>query len=277
MKRELSFEVFPPKTSDGIEVLYGCLERMARLKPSFISVTYSAGNAKKGLTAEVCGHINSHYGIPSVSHLTCTGATVESVKAELNKLDGLGVKTILALRGDVTPEKPVVDFLHATDLMKVINERGGFRLYGACYPEGHVESKGIEEDYEVLVKKYRLGVRKFISQLFLDNDDFLRMRDEGKRLCPEASFSAGIMPVLSASSAYRMITLSGAKIPEKMKNLLSAYENDDASMRKAGVDYATEQIEGLCAEGCEGIHLYTMCKADVTEEICGRIGGYIDR
>lgn len=267
MSAELSFEVFPPKTSDGIGKIYGCLDELATLNPSFISVTYSAGNAKKGLTAEVCGTIREKYGIKAVSHLTCAGATPESIAKELDTLKSLKVDTILALRGDVTPEKELGAYRHATDLIERINACGGFEVMAACYPEGHVESGSVYEDLFVMKAKYDLGVRKFISQLFMDNADFLHMRDAGKKTCKDAFFCAGIMPVLSAGSVYRMITLSGAKLTPEMRELLYRYGGEPASMKKAGIDYAIKQIRALCAEGCDEIHLYTMCRADVTKEI----------
>lgn len=271
MKTELSFEVFPPKTSDGIKKIYGCLDELSGMNPCFISVTYSAGNAKKGLTGEVCGYIYDNYKIPAVSHLTCTGATSESIKAELGLLKELKVDTILALRGDVTPEKPLGDYRHATDLIKAVNAVGGFNVMAACYPEGHVESGSFYDDLSVIKLKYDLGVRSFVSQLFLDNADFLRMRDKGVKICSDAEFCAGIMPVLSLNSVYRMITLSGAGLTDEMKNILSRYGNNPADMRKAGEEYAVNQIRNLVKEGCGHIHLYTMCRADVTREIFGGI------
>lgn len=271
MNTELSFEVFPPKTSDGIEKIYACLDGLSKLNPSFISVTYSAGNAKKGLTAEVCEYIQNKYGIPAVSHLTCAGATFESVKRELGILKSKKVNTILALRGDITPDKKLGEYRHATDLIKVINDFGGFETCGACYPEGHVESGSVYDDLFTIKAKYDLGVRKFISQLFLDNADFLHMRDEGKKACEDGLFCAGIMPVLSAGSVYRMLTLSGAKLTKEMREILGKFGGEPASMKKAGIEYAVKQIRNLCAEGCDGIHIYTMCKADVADKICDGI------
>ena len=263
----LSFEVFPPKPSDGIEHIYGCLDELASLHPEFISVTYSAGNAQKGLTAEVCGHIKRKYGIKAVSHLTCTGTTKESLQREVGVLKDNGVDTILALRGDITPEKGLTDFHHATELMEELNRLGGFSLCGACYPEGHGESGCYHEDITVLKRKYDLGVRTFISQLFFDNADYLRMKELASKAGIDATFCAGIMPALSVGSLIRMVSLSAAKLPPEMKKLVDAYRYDNKSMRQAGLDYAIKQIRDLVKEGCEDIHLYTMDNAAVTKTL----------
>lgn len=274
MKTKLSFEVFPPKIEDGIEKIYDCLEMLSSLKPDFISVTYSAGKAKRGLTAEACSKIKNGYGIKAVSHLTCAGATKEKINSELELLKSVNVDAILALRGDVTADKQLGEYCFATDLIKEINRRESFNVYGACYPDGHVESGSYYDDYYVLKLKYELGVKKYLSQLFFDNATFLRMRDAGKKTCKDAEFCAGIMPVLSAKSIKRMLSLSNAKLTEEMKNLIDKYGDNPYSMRSAGIEYAVKQIQELKKEGADGIHLYTMCRADVTKLIVEGTGGW---
>ena len=266
-KTTFSLEVFPPKITDGIEKIYDCLNDLTKLNPDFISVTYSAGTAKKGLTTDVCGYIKSHYNIKSVSHLTCAGATHESINNELDELKKHNIGTILALRGDITEEKPIVDFKHATDLMQLINDYGEFEIFGACYPEGHMESSNIDENYEVLKMKEELGVKRFLSQLFFDNYDFLKMRDRAVAEGIKADFSAGIMPALSAASTKRMVSLSGAKIPKELNRIMDIYSEDKESMRKAGLEYAIGQIRNLIGEGVNGIHLYTMDNAAISKII----------
>ena len=264
---KLSLEVFPPKRSDGIEKIYACLDGLATLKPFFISVTYSAGNAQKGLTKEVCACIKEKYGIKPVSHLTCAGATKESLQNELQELKGSGTETILALRGDLVGNKKIYSYPHATDLIREINAFGGFDVCAACYPEGHVESGCLYDDLTVLKQKYDLGVRTFLSQLFLDNADFLRMCERAKKSGIEADFAAGIMPVTSAISLIRMVGLSGAKIPSRVKEMIDKYGEDKVAMRQAGIEYAIEQIVDLNEKGCEHIHLYTMDNAKNAKEI----------
>lgn len=266
-KTTFSLEVFPPKITDGIEKIYECLNELTKLNPDFISVTYSAGNAKKGLTTDVCGYIKSQYNVKSVSHLTCAGATFESIESELYELKKQDINTILALRGDITPEKQIVDFRYATDLMRFIAKSGEFEIFGACYPEGHTESKSEDENYEVLKMKEELGVKRFLSQLFFDNYDFLKMRDRAYSEGIKADFSAGIMPVLSIASTKRMVSLSGAKIPSELNEIMDIYAEDKEGMRKAGLEYAIKQIRNLIAEGVSGIHLYTMDNAEISKII----------
>jgi methylenetetrahydrofolate reductase (NADPH) len=273
-KATLSMEVFPPKITDGIEHIYGCLDGLSALKPSFISVTYSAGNAQKGLTADVCCYIQKKYGIKAVSHLTCTGADGQSVKAELDSLKKCGVNAILALRGDVTADKPLTEYFHATDLMRVISDYGGFEIFGSCYPEGHMESKCLEDDINVMKMKYDLGARTFLSQLFFDNADFLNMRDRAKKKGVDAKIEAGIMPVTRASSIVRMVSLSGAKIPPKVMAMIEKYRDDNAGMSEAGAEFAAEQIRELIKEGVDGIHLYTMDNADISKKIVALAGDF---
>lgn len=267
MKADLSFEVFPPKVNDGTEKIYSCLGALSSFSPSFISVTYSAGNAVGGKTSLVCGEIKNTYKTQAVSHLTCAGATKEKIKRELGELKRQNVDTILALRGDITPQKPIGTYRHATDLMEEIIRCGEFELFGACYPEGHAESGSIYDDLFSLKLKYDLGVRTFISQLFFDDDAFLRMADKASAFCKGATFRAGIMPATSAKSVRRMVAMSNATLPKKFVEILDKYGADPLEMKKAGVDYAIGQIRNLYDEGCENFHLYTMCMTDVTKEI----------
>ena len=264
---DFSLEIFPPKISDGIEKIYGCLAGMSKLLPDFISVTYSAGQAKKGLTTEVSYYLQNTYGIPAVAHLTCAGQTRESINEALEEMKNAGVKSILALRGDLTADKKVTDLVHATDLMEQINAFGEFDLYGACYPEGHVESPSFDQDIQVMKMKNDLGVKTFLSQLFFDNKDFLNMRDKATAAGVTAVLSAGIMPITSAKQIVRMVQLSGAKIPPKVAKMLSKYENNETALCKAGMDFAVKQIRSLVKEGVRSIHLYTMNNIHTAEYI----------
>ena len=156
--------------------------------------------------------------------------------------------------------------------MKAINAFGGFTLCGACYPEGHVESGTFYEGITVLKRKYDLGVRCFISQLFFDNADFLRLRDAAGVACKEATFEAGIMPATAVGSLFRMVGISGAKIPDALKAVVDKYGPDKQAMKQAGIEYAVRQIDDLRKEGCEDVHLYTMDNVPVTQAIIQGIG-----
>ena len=268
MKPVFSVEVFPPKIEMGIEHIYGCLEGLSKLNPQFISVTYSAGKGalNNGLTEKVCKYIQDKYNINAVAHLTCTNATRQSIKEELDILSSYGISRILALRGDVTPEKPILEYQYATDLIEDINKHGDFRVYGACYPEGHQESKSFDFDIEVIKYKYDLGVKNFVSQLFFDNDDFMYMWTKAyARGVKDAKFEAGIMPITRAGQIKRMVELSGTKITKDVERIISYQDNE--SVKKAGIEFAINQIRNLIARGVDGIHLYTMDDAVVSTEI----------
>ncbi len=258
MKKIFSLETFPPKKDDGIETIYYPLAGLAMLKPDFISVTYGANGGRKALTDEVCDFIKNGYKIESVAHLTCVGSSKETIFALLENLKNKNITSILALRGDLKEETNLTDYKYATDLIKDIVSFGGFNVLAACYPEGHVESSFIEQDLSVMTMKNDLGVSRFLSQLFFDNADFYNLNEQAKTRGITAPISAGIMPITNAKQIVRMVQMSGAKIPPSVSKMISAYENDPDSLRKAGLDYSITQIRDLLANGVDGIHLYTM-------------------
>lgn len=258
MKQGFSVEIFPPKIDDGIEAVYLPLAGLALLKPEFISVTYSANGSKLGLTNEVCDFIKNGYKIESVAHLTCAGSTKEQIFSLLSDLKSRNITSILALRGDLNADKKLIDYRYATDLIKDIAEFGGFNILAACYPEGHTESASLDNDLHIMKLKYQLGVRRFLSQFFFDNADFLNMNNKVKAMGISAKIEAGIMPITSAKQIVRMVQMSGAKIPMEVAKMISAYEKDPDGLRKAGLEYAIKQIRALLHEGVDGIHLYTM-------------------
>lgn len=266
-KVKFSIEVFPPKEAVGLEQLYGVLGQFASLSPDFISVTYGAGGSSQRLTAEISGYIGRTLGIPGVAHLTCVGATKDNVREVLQQLKDEGVKNILALRGDLPEGCVLGDFKYATDLIKFINDFGGFDVYAACYPEGHSESPDYAFDVEVAKRKSDLGVKEFVSQLFYDNEDFYRMRDAFAKAGIKTPISAGIMPVTSAKNVLRIVTLSGGKLPSAITKAVARFENNPAALYRAGVNYSVQQISELIANGCEGIHLYAMNKPQTAQDI----------
>lgn len=271
-----SLEVFPPKDSTAVNEIYSSLRQFALLSPDFISVTYGAGGSGQRLTAEISAFICGQLGIPSVAHLTCVGATRDNITESLQKLRDLGVKRILALRGDL-PEgnASLGDFHHADDLIEFINKFGGFEVYAACYPEGHSESKNFEQDVEVAKRKRDLGVKRFISQLFYDNEDFYRMRDAFEKAGVDVPLSAGIMPVTNIKQIFRIVSLSGCKLPSALTKAVSRFEHNADAFYQAGINYAVSQITELLSNGAEGIHLYSMNRPKTAEDIYRNIGSVL--
>ena len=258
LKQSFSLEVFPPKRGDGLEKIYAPMAGLCALRPDFVSVTYSAGASADGLTAEVCDYIQREHRVWSVAHLTCAGSTKETIDAFLQYLQARKVRYILALRGDLAEGKQLTDYRYATDLIEEISRYGGFSVMAACYPEGHKESENFAFDVEVMKKKEDLGVERFLSQLFFDEEDFLRMVDKARAAGVKSPIEAGIMPVTNAKQIVRMVQLSGARIPKKLARIIAKYENDPVGLRKVGIEYAVNMSKKLLKEGADGLHLYAM-------------------
>lgn len=270
-----SFEVFPPKRDSDIGAIYKALEEMAALAPDFISVTYGAGGeGGVNKTAEIARVIAKEHQIPSMAHLTCISSSAETIQEKLNELRALGVENILALRGDLpaTGEKPSKHFAYAEDLIGTIRARGDFCIGAACYPEGHLDCTDDALDIIRLRRKQDAGASFFVSQLFFENDSFLRFLERARRAGVTAPISAGVMPILGRAQIERMIFLCGASLPSKIIKLLHKYANSPADLRKAGIEYAARQLAGLLASGVDGVHIYTMNKADIATACMGRIG-----
>jgi methylenetetrahydrofolate reductase (NADPH) len=276
-KTVLSFEVFPPKRTSGIETIYRAIDGLAELKPDFISVTYSAGGSKNSAaTVEIASTIKNRHGIESVAHLTSAGLTKEGVSSQLREFEKNGIENILALRGDITPDTPPSnDFKYASDLASFINENGGFNILGACYPEGHQESGGIVNDIHNLKRKVDAGASHLVSQIFFDNQFFYKFRERADIAGIHVPIEAGIMPVVNKAQIERMVSLCGATLPDKFLKMMARYEHNLEAMRDAGIAYAVNQIVDLITQGVDGIHLYTMNNPMIAAKICSSISSLI--
>lgn len=273
-KPTLSFEIFPPKGKGDLSKIFDTVDALASLDPDLISVTYGAGGTSRENTAEIASRIQNDYAIPALAHLTCIGSTREEMRATLGRLRDMGIKNILAMRGDIDGEG-TKDFAHASDLIRFINENYKFNIFAACYPEKHIEAYSMEEDLAHLKEKCRSGVDVLISQLFFDNASFYKFRDSVRKLGVSAPIEAGIMPVTSPSQISRMVTMCGASMPPAVQKIVRAYGHNSMAMREAGIAYATSQIIDLLAEGVDGIHLYTMNLPEIAKRICENIRGVL--
>ena len=268
-----SCEVFPPKRDMPVDSIYTTLDGLKDIRPDFISVTFGAGGSQVNQTThEIASIIQNRYHIPAMAHLTCVAAGRAEVDHLLAQLKGDGVENVLALRGDVNPDiPPKTDFAHASDLVAYIHARGDFGVSAACYPEGHLESPDLVSDIRHLKEKVDAGAQHLVSQLFFDNEDFFRFLERCRIAGISVPIEAGIMPVLSASSIQRMVSLCGASLPRKLTRILGKYGDHPEALREAGIAYAIDQIADLIAAGVEGIHLYTMNNPDVAKQIAGSI------
>ena len=266
-------EVFPPKKTAPVDSIYKTLDGMKDIRFDAISVTFGAGGSNVNQsTQEIAALIENQYYIPAMAHLTCVAAGRKDVDRILDQLKASGVENVLALRGDANPDyPPKTDFKYASELVAYIRERGDFGISAACYPEGHLESPDMVSDIRRLKEKVDAGAQHLVSQLFFDNDDFFRFLERARIAGINVPIEAGIMPVLSAKSIQRMVSLCGASMPAKLTRILARYGDHPEALREAGIAYAIDQITDLIAGGVEGIHLYTMNNPDVAREIAKSI------
>ena len=268
-----SLEVFPPKRTSPVGTIYDTLDGLQGLDPDFISVTYGTGKSSdRTLTARIA-HTVSEYGIPSVAHLTAQYLNKDDVDQALDMFEQAKVSGVLALRGDrIDGAEPAGVFEHASDLAVYIRQqRPDMKIYGACYPEKHPQSATLEEDIDNLKKKVDAGVTHLISQLFYDNEDFLRFLDKARAAGIDVPIEAGIMPVMNAKSVLNMSNKCQSKVPEKLGIMLDKWGGDKALLKEAGIAYASEQICELVARGVDGVHLYTMNHPCVSRRIWSNV------
>jgi len=272
-KLSLSFEVFPPKTDMAFDSVKHATEEIAKLGPSFMSVTYGAGGGTSKYTLEIAKNIKQRYGVPTLAHLTCVSSTKETVREKIFQIEEAGIENVMALRGDLTPEMEGLDrskwdYKYAIDLIHDIKESGaGFCIGGACYPEIHPESQNQAEDIKYLKEKVDAGLSFLTTQMFFDNNllyNFLyKIREAGITV----PVIPGIMPITNASQIERAIKLSGSFMPRRFASLLDKFGTDSAAMKQAGIAYATDQIIDLYANGITNVHVYSMNKPDVAKKI----------
>lgn len=275
-KTVFSFEIFPPKTTSSIDTIYNTLDELAGLNPDYISVTYGAGGSvKNNKTVELSSLVKNKYNIEAVAHLTCITSTKEDIDFYLKSLEKNNIENILALRGDIPLDGEVKgEFAHASDLIKYIGN-GKFNLAAACYPEGHIENKGLVNEVLSMKRKQDAGASYFISQLFFDNEKFYKFQEEAGRAGITIPIEAGIMPVTNKKQIERMVSLSGASLPKKFIKIMEKYEYDAEALRDAGIAYAVEQIVDLVSTGVDGIHLYVMNNKYLANKITSSIKNII--
>ena len=265
----LSFEVFPPKTDTAFESVKHATEEIAKLKPSFMSVTYGAGGGTSRYTLDIARNIKDRYGVPTLAHLTCVSSTKETVREKIDAMRAAGIENVMALRGDLTPELEGSDrslwaYRHAVDLIRDIKESGAdFCIGGACYPEVHPESANQREDIRYLKEKVEAGCSFLTTQMFFDNNllyNFLyKIREAGITV----PVIPGVLPITNGNQVERAIKLSGSFMPQRFKTLVDKFGTSPDAMKQAGIIYATDQIIDLFANGITNVHVYSMNKPDV--------------
>ena len=268
----VSLEIFPPKKEEEFPGAFTLLDKLALLNPDFISVTYGAGGSRSKKTVDMTAYIHNTLHIPALAHLTCVGNTRQDIDSVIMDLKAAGIHNILALRGDrpayMTDEQyNSREFEHASDMIQYLKQTTDFHIAGACYPEKHFEASSFKDDIKYLKQKVDFGAEMLISQLFFDNDVFYRFEEMANIAGIYVPICAGIMPITTSKQLGTTVSLSGSSVPKKLADIIATYDDKPEDMRKAGIEYAVNQILDLKAHGIKDIHLYSMNKAKTTKEI----------
>jgi methylenetetrahydrofolate reductase (NADPH) len=276
----ISFEFFPPKTDEGDRnLLEKTLPALLQTRPDYCSVTYGAGGSTRDKTLMIVDRIQRQHQLTAVAHLTCVNATREQISGLLEQIRSLGVKNVLALRGDPPGggdfQPTPGGFEFSNQLVEFIRQQDGFSIGVAGFPEGHIACKeGKHVDWQHLKKKIDAGADFVITQLFFDNQDFYIFRDEMVRHHGvKIPLVPGIVPILSATQIKKFTAMCGARIPAELAARLDQFtETDDAGVTQFGIEYAARQCADLLKNGAPGIHFYTLNKAHATVQVLKLLG-----
>ena len=273
MTLPVSFEFFPPKTPEGAEKLRAVRQKFYALKPEFCSVTYGAGGSTQEGTFATVGEIIAE-GVAAASHVSCIGATKASVRAQLATLKGMGVKRLVALRGDLPSGYGAGgEFQYASDLVAFIRAETGddFHIEVAAYPEVHPQAKSPEADLQAFATKVKAGANSAITQYFYNPDAYFRFVDDAFKLGVEVPVVPGIMPITSSSQLLRFSDACGAEIPRWIRLRLQAYGDDIASIKAFGLEVVTDLCDQLVTAGVPALHFYTMNQSAATTDILSNL------
>lgn len=268
----LSFEVFPPKKETSFDSVRVATEEIAALKPSFMSVTYGAGGGTSAYTLAVAENIKEKYDVPMLAHLTCVSSDKETIQKQISEMEARGIKNVMALRGDLTPElektdRSKWDYRYAVELIQELKNGHDFCIGAACYPEVHPESRNQREDILHLKEKVDAGADFLTTQMVFDNNLFFNFLYKVREAGITVPVIPGIMPITNANQVERAIKLSGAFMPQRFRAMVDKFGSNPAAMKQAGIAYATDQIIDLYANGITNVHIYSMNKPDVANGI----------
>ncbi len=258
--------------------MWQTVAELMAFEPAMVTCTYGAGGSTRGTTLDVLSGLRERHNVPTASHLTCVGSTIDELRGYLQEAAELGVAAIVALRGD--PPKGEAEFQQATGGLRYASElvelvRSEFPKFGilvAGYPETHQEATSPEADLENLRRKVDAGGDVIITQLFYDNDDFFRFRDRVEALGITAPIVPGIMPVTNYAQIRRIASLCKACLPESFTQAFDRAGEDEAAQFTAGVDFAARQVEALVASGVPGMHFYVLNKSPATIRVLEHVG-----
>jgi len=270
----VSLEFFPPKTPEGAEKLRVARQQLYALKPEFCSVTFGAGGSTQDGTFNTVSEILAE-GVSAASHFSCVGATKATVRAQLAQLKAMGVKRLVALRGDLPSGYGAGgEFQYASDLVAFIRSETGdaFHIEVAAYPEVHPQAKSPASDLQAFATKVRAGANSAITQYFYNADAYFKFVEEVDAMGLQVPVVPGIMPIGSSTQLMRFSDACGAEIPRWIRLRLQSFGDDTASIKSFGLDVVTDLCEQLRAGGAPGLHFYTMNQSGATLALCERLG-----
>lgn len=274
-KPAFSFEVFPPKTPQGIANLFSALKDLKKFDPAFVSVTYGAMGSTRDLTSDLAIRIQKEIGVTTAFHFTCVGSSRTEIRRYVEALKRAGIRYVVALRGDPPTEgsfiPPQDGFRYANELVAYLKEIDGFSLAVAGYPEGHIEAPDKETDLANLKRKVDAGADIVITQLFFDNRDYFDFVNRARKIGITVPIIPGIMPILNIKQVEKIAGMCGAKIPKDLHDRLLVCGEDTDAMQKIGIEHATQQCRDLLQKGAPGIHFYTLNRSASVAEILNSI------
>ncbi|MCX2953471.1 methylenetetrahydrofolate reductase [NAD(P)H] [Lentzea sp. NEAU-D7] len=275
---KFSVEFLPPRDAEDEKVLWKAVRELEGLDPAFVSITYGAGGSRRDRTIRATGRIAQETTLLPVAHLTAVEHSVAELRNVIGWYAAIGVRNILALRGD-PPGDPMGEWVahpeglnYADELVRLVRELGDFCVGVAAFPYGHPRSGDLDTDLKFLLRKLNAGADYAVAQLFHAPEPFLRMRDRVAAAGCSAAILPGIMPMLSPRGLAKIVELSGADLPPEVSRRLEPYADDVTGFRATGIDIATEMCQRLLDEGVPALHFYTMNRSKATKEVLGRLG-----
>ncbi|MBF9379086.1 methylenetetrahydrofolate reductase [Escherichia coli] len=267
----VSFEFFPPRTSEMEQTLWNSIDRLSSLKPKFVSVTYGANSGERDRTHSIIKGIKDRTGLEAAPHLTCIDATPDELRTIARDYWNNGIRHIVALRGDLPPGS-VKPEMYASDLVTLLKEVADFDISVAAYPEVHPEAKSAQADLLNLKRKVDAGANRAITQFFFDVESYLRFRDRCVSAGIDVEIIPGILPVSNFKQAKKFADMTNVRIPAWMAQMFDGLDDDAETRKLVGANIAMDMVKILSREGVKDFHFYTLNRAEMSYAICHTLG-----